>query len=129
MDALSLLKLKPTDKIIDLGAGDGKIVLAFSRLGYEAYGVEINPFLFIIANLRLLIWGKNRKSRVYFKDLNTLDLRAFDVIYCYLGTKEVEKLAPRFKRLKEGARIVSNTFKIKDLKPKAQIGHVYLYEL
>ena len=42
---IKLAKIKPGDIAVDLGSGDGKIVIAMAKAGAIAYGFEINPFL------------------------------------------------------------------------------------
>lgn len=47
------LKLQKNDHFVDLGAGDGKVLLMAARRGAQASGVELNPFLVWIARWRL----------------------------------------------------------------------------
>ena len=51
---LELTQGKPGEKAIDLGSGDGRIVIALAKHGLHAYGYEINP---------LLVWGSNYRIR------------------------------------------------------------------
>ncbi len=41
------------DVVVDLGAGDGRVLREASRCGAAAYGVELNPLLVLFARLRL----------------------------------------------------------------------------
>jgi len=40
-------------KFIDLGSGDGRIVIEFAKRNYESYGVEINPFLVLLSKWKI----------------------------------------------------------------------------
>lgn len=42
---VKLLKIKPGQKVVDLGAGDGRVLVALAKAGAKAYGYEINPYL------------------------------------------------------------------------------------
>lgn len=63
--ALKLADLKPGDTLLELGCGDGKVLLAAARQGINAVGYELNPILAILAWLRTrryrhqvhVIWG------------------------------------------------------------------------
>ena len=42
---IGMAGVRPGEKAVDLGSGDGRVVIALARAGAEAYGFEINPFL------------------------------------------------------------------------------------
>src|SRR3989338_878500 len=42
---IELAQVRPADKMVDLGSGDGRIVIAFAKQGIEAHGYEVNPLL------------------------------------------------------------------------------------
>ena len=50
--AFDLAELMPNDMVIELGCGDGRVLIAAAKLGYKAVGYELNPILFIICWLR-----------------------------------------------------------------------------
>lgn len=50
--ALDMLKLQPSDVVVDLGSGDGVFLRAAAARGLRAYGYEINPLLCLVAWLR-----------------------------------------------------------------------------
>ncbi len=63
--ALDLLNLKPGDTLIELGSGDGKVLLAATRRGLRVTGYELNPILVVISRIRTcryrdsvtIVWG------------------------------------------------------------------------
>lgn len=63
--ALRKISLNSQDTLIDLGSGDGKVLLEAHGLGAQAIGYELSPIMWFISWLRLL--GK-KGARVYFRN-------------------------------------------------------------
>ena len=62
---LHLASVKPGERLIDLGCGDGRIVVAAARdFGAEAIGVEIDPFRVLWGRILILLLGLSRKVRI-----------------------------------------------------------------
>jgi precorrin-6B methylase 2 len=59
--ALDLLKLKPGQTLIDLGCGDGAMLIEAAKRGIKVVGYEINPLLVFIAWARTRRYSKNVK--------------------------------------------------------------------
>ena len=63
--ALRLADLRKGETLLELGCGDGKVLIAAAAKGYKVVGYELNPLLFIVAWLRTrryhkqvrVIWG------------------------------------------------------------------------
>ena len=63
--AFDLLDLQQGQTILELGSGDGKVLLLAAQAGYKAIGIEINPLLVLISIWRLrryraqvrIVWG------------------------------------------------------------------------
>ena len=97
-------------KFIDLGSGDGRVVIDFARAGFESYGVEINPLLVLWSKLKI-----NRRSlknaKIKWGNLWKTDLSGFDVIFIFQYKTANKMLARKFKKeLKSGAIIISTGF-------------------
>ncbi|KAK5638040.1 hypothetical protein RI129_012335 [Pyrocoelia pectoralis] len=67
--------------VIDIGSGDGRIVLEVARSNYEAHGVELNPWLVTYARINALFKGLNAKF--YIKDLWKFNLSSYDNIIIF----------------------------------------------
>lgn len=126
--ALRLVKLRPRQKIADLGSGDGRILIACAKKGAKAYGFEINPFLVWKAKLNI----KKEKLRglavCQWKNFWAQDLSSFDVVFIYGITHLMKKLEKKLQReLKPGAKVVSFIFQFPNWEPEIKENGIYIY--
>ena len=108
--ALDLAGVGKGTRIIDLGSGDGKLLLAASRRGAEAIGYEINPILYLISRART--WREGG-IKVHFGSYWNRKLPETDVIYIFLIDRYMSKLDLKLKQeLTHPTKVVSYTFKL-----------------
>ncbi|MBI4598636.1 methyltransferase domain-containing protein [Candidatus Uhrbacteria bacterium] len=107
-----LIGLKPGERVLDLGCGDGSLLIAAAKeFGATGVGYELHPVLRWAARLKANLAGVG--DRVEFRGGNffRVDLPDTDVIASYLFTEVQAKLEPVLrKRYPNGLRIVSRTF-------------------
>ena len=118
LEMLTLADVGPKDYVIDLGSGDGRIViLAAKRFGARGLGVEIVPDL--VQRSRESARRAGVESRVEFReeDLFTTDLSAATVITMYLLPEVNLRLRPKLLALAPGTRIVSHDWDMGEWKP------------
>jgi hypothetical protein len=115
-------------KTVDIGSGNGRIVLAFAREGALAYGYEINWLLVVWSRLMIRRAGLAGRAFVYCKNLWRQNFSDFSIVTVY-GIPHImaELEAKLVKELPVGARILSNTFRFPTLPLAQQEGTVYLY--
>ena len=117
-EMLRIAKVAPGDHVIDLGSGDGRIViLAAKRFGASGLGVEIDPTLVKLSNRHARDAGV--ADRVVFKeqDLFKTDLSKATVVTMYLLPEVNLQLRPAMLALKPGTRLVSHDWDMGDWKP------------
>lgn len=106
---LEIAKVGPQDYVIDLGSGDGRIViLAAKKYGARALGVEIDPPLVALATANARAAGVSDRVSFYEGDLFTADLSKATVVTIYLLKIATMKLRAALLELKPGTRIVSH---------------------
>jgi precorrin-6B methylase 2 len=108
------------DVVYDLGAGDGRIVIAAVKQFGAARGVGVELDLLRIQEAKALARQAGISDRVQFRqqDLLETDLHDATVVALYLGTAMNEKLRPKLTaELKAGTRIVSHAFDMGDWPP------------
>lgn len=125
---VKLADIKRGQKVADLGSGDGKIIIEFAKRGAEAHGFEINPLLVLISRMRIKRLGLQGKAFVHQKNFFRQDFSKFDIVVLFQFIHFLPGLEKKLREeLKEGAKVISNTWKFPDWKPKRKLGHVYLY--
>jgi hypothetical protein len=115
---LEIAKVGSTDYVIDLGSGDGRIVVtAAKKFGARGFGVDLNPTRIDEANENARKAGVTDKVAFYQRDLFETDLDQASVITMYLLPRVNLELRPKILDLKPGTRIVSHDFSMDDWKP------------
>ena len=115
---LELAGVKPGDFVIDLGSGDGRIVITAAKLhGARGLGVEIVPDLVDKSRDNARKAGVADRVEFRVQDLFATDLSPATVVTMYLLPEVNLQLRPRLQALKPGTRIVSHDWDMGDWKP------------
>ena len=118
MAMLKLANVGAEDYLIDLGSGDGRIVIvAAKRFGARGLGVEIVPDL--VAKSRAAARAAGVESRAFFReqDLFKTDLSPASVVTMYLLPDVNLALRPKLLQLRPGTRIVSHDWDMGEWQP------------
>ncbi len=108
-------KPTPKDYVIDLGSGDGRIVIAAAKsYGASGYGVDLNEGLVKVANARAAKEGVGARAKFYVRDLFKEDFSRATIVTMYLLPEVVLRLRPKLFALKPGTRIVSHDYHLGD---------------
>ncbi|PPE65665.1 SAM-dependent methyltransferase [Caldimonas caldifontis] len=120
LSMLELAGVGASDHLIDLGSGDGRIVItAAKRFGASGLGVEIVPDLVARSIVTARQAGVEQRTEFRVQDLFTTDLSAATVITMYLLPEVNLALRPRLQQLAPGTRIVSHDWDLGDWLPDA----------
>ncbi len=115
---LRLAQVGPRDKLLDLGSGDGRIVItAALRFGAQGLGVEIVPELVTRSRETATRAGVASRAEFREQDLFKTDLSGASVITLYLLPEVNLQLRPALLALKPGTRIVSHDWDMGDWAP------------
>lgn len=107
---MALARIGPDDFLIDLGCGDGRIVIAAARQGARGFGVDMNADMVRLAEQRARQAGVAERAKFYVRDIFETDLRRASVVTLYLLPELNAKLRPGLLKLAPGTRIVANAF-------------------
>jgi len=119
---LDLAQLKAGETVIDLGSGDGRIMIeAASKYGARGFGVEIDPLLVKRSNENARRAGVADRVKFLQQDLFKTDFHEANVLTLYLLPDVNLALRPKIlAELKPGARVVSHDYGMGDWRPDAE---------
>jgi hypothetical protein len=111
-DMLRYADVGPNDFLIDLGSGDGRIVLTAAKVfGARGFGVEIKEELVKRANEAAHREGLTDRVKFMKQDLFKTDISQATVVTMYLLPDTVVLLKDKFlSELRPGTRIVSHDY-------------------
>jgi SAM-dependent methyltransferase len=114
---LDAARTTPDDYVIDLGSGDGRLVIAAAKRGIRGHGVEFNPDMVEYARKKAAEAGVADKASFIQGDMYEADISKATVLPLFLLSENLERLVPKFLTLKPGTRIVINGYQIYGWEP------------
>nr|SVE76741.1 EOG090X0HEX [Daphnia longispina] len=120
-------------KLIDLGSGDGRIVLAAGKKGFQSHGVELNTVLVLYSKLNA--WRNRIKNATFSRqDLFKVDYTKYNNIVIFGVEEMMPELEQLFeKSLKSSSQVIACRFPLPNWKPIHVIGEgidtVWVYEV
>ena len=122
---LDMANAGPGDYLIDLGCGDGRIVIAAARRGAYGHGVDLDPRRIEEARRNAVTAGVADKVVFMEQNIYDTDFSRATIIAMYLFPSINLKLRPLFlKNLEPGTRIVSHDFGMDEWKPDKEHGRM-----
>jgi SAM-dependent methyltransferase len=122
---LDAAHVTPNDYVIDLGSGDGRIVIAAAKRGARALGIEYNPDMVALSRQNAAEAGVADKATFREADIFATDFSQATVITMYLLPDLNYRLRPKILELKPGTRVVSHSFDMKDWEPDQTVSFEY----
>jgi SAM-dependent methyltransferase len=117
-EMLRMAHVTASDYIIDLGSGDGRIVItAAKQYGARGFGVDLDTYLLKIANENAKKEGVADRARFVEQNLFETDLSPATVISSYLLPEMNQRLRPKLLALKPGTRLVAHDYAMGEWDP------------
>jgi protein-L-isoaspartate O-methyltransferase len=127
---IKLIKKYSPDHILDMGSGNGKVVIALAKQGYLVDGVELNPLLVLRSRRAIRKAGLSGKAKVKWGNFWSFNTQGYDLITLYAIKHIMPKLETKLKNeLKPGSTVVSNYFIFPNLKPTKMLSRARVYEV
>lgn len=122
-DMLKLADVGPNDFVVDLGSGDGRIVLTAAKVfGARGFGVDINEKLVKEANESARAQGIADRANFTIQDLFKTDIRKATVLTMYLLPNTVNMLKDKLlAELNPGTRIISHDYPLSGWIPERYV--------
>jgi SAM-dependent methyltransferase len=125
--ALELADLRAGDTLLELGCGDGRVVIAAAKQGINVVGYELNPLLVVLAWLRTRRYRK--QVRIIWGDFWREPWPPAEAIFVFLLPKYMSKLNTKVMQYSnKPVKLVSFAFTIPGLEPARQKAGLYLYK-
>lgn len=127
---LMLAQITPKDVVVDLGSGDGRLVIAAAQAGAGlALGYEIHPGLVTISKNKIDSLDLNR-AVIHSESMWGADLSRVTVVLMYQVPYAMSRLKQKLQsELPKGARIISNAFEFPDWDHEEELESVRLYRI
>lgn len=126
--ALDMMRLKKGDVFVDLGSGDGVVLIEAAKRGYRCYGYELNPFVWAISKVRTVKYGEQITiyCRNYWREPIPEGTKG---VFVFLLEKYMAQLDKKLSQeLSAGTPVVSYTFQIPKKEAIKAEGALYLYK-
>jgi hypothetical protein len=116
---LRMANAGPSDKLVDLGSGDGRIAIAAARdfKVASAVGIEYNPAMVTLSNRNAVEQGVAQRVKFVQGDLFATDFSDATIVTMYLLPAINLRLRPLLLNMKPGTRVVSHAFTMGDWRP------------
>ena len=126
--ALELLGLKPGQTMLELGSGDGRMLIATAKQGLNVVGYELNPILYFVS--KIICFRYRHKIKIHLGNFWHKKWPEADAIFVFLHSRYMNKLDQKVKSRynKKPIKLVSYAFEIPGKVPQKTEGALYLYQ-
>lgn len=125
--ALDLLELKPGQTMLELGSGDGRVLIAAAKRGVNVIGIELSPIWFVVSWLRTRRY--RQRVRLICGNYFMVGWPPAEAIFTFMIPRQMAQLDRRIERWrgKRQVRLASFGFKIPGKKAAKVQNGVFLY--
>lgn len=126
-EALLLANLKPGQVLLELGSGDGRLLIEAAKKGVNSIGYELNPLLVIYSKIKTIKYRK--KIKIIWGNYWYKKWPKSDAIFVFLLQPYMQKLDTKIiQNYPNGIKLVSFVFTIPNKKPDKVTKGLYLYK-
>ncbi len=126
---IELAEIQPTDIVMDLGSGDGRLLIAAAKAGArKSIGYEIQHWLVKQSREAVTAEHLSDKIEILPESFWHVDVSNTNLVLLYQISYAMKRIEEKLQReLPVGARVVANGFKFPNWKEERTIGNVRLY--
>lgn len=110
-DMVKLAAVQPGQRMVDIGSGDGRILIAFAKAGAIAEGYEINPILVWWSRKKIREAGVQDRCRVTNKNFWSVHFADTDIVTLFGIRGIMPRLEKKFRaEMRPGSKVLSHIF-------------------
>jgi hypothetical protein len=114
---LDMAGLTPQDRLVDLGSGDGRLVITAAKRGARARGIEFNPDMVALSRRAAAAEGVAGRASFEQADIFESNFSEATVVTLFLLPHLNMRLRPTLLDMPPGTRVLSNSFTMEDWEP------------
>lgn len=118
---LQMAQLTADDRLVDLGSGDGRLVITAAKRGAVSRGIEFNPDMVAISKQAAQAEGVAQRATFEQADIFESDFSDASVVTLFLLPSLNLRLRPTLLDMKPGTRVVSNSFAMEAWEPDESV--------
>lgn len=127
---LALIKSYRPGRILDMGSGDGKLVILLAEKGYQVDGIELNPLLVLRSRRAIKKAGLQDRATIRWGNFWKHNVSGYDVVVLYVIKHIMPRLEQKlYAELPTGAHVISNFFVLPNSQPVKHLKRVYAYKV
>ncbi|XP_044298902.1 ATP synthase subunit C lysine N-methyltransferase isoform X1 [Varanus komodoensis] len=109
--------------LVDLGSGDGRIVIAAAKVGFKAVGYDLNPWLVWYSRYRAWREGVHRDAKFYISDLWKISFSQYTNVVIFGVPGMMQQLEEKLGReLRKDAKVIACRFPFPRWRPSHSSG-------
>lgn len=121
-------KAKTSDVVMDLGSGDGRLLIAFAKKGIRGIGYEIDPLLVLESRRKISKERLDHLIVIHHKSFWKADFNEATIIVLYLFPHFMDRLEKiLMEKLKHSLLLISNTYQFPKRKYNQKLNKLFLY--
>lgn len=125
---IKLAKPKPKDIFVDLGSGDGRIVIAAAKIGIKSIGYELDPILVHKSTKKIKKLHLSHLADIKLKNFWKIDFNNINIIYVYQFPKYIKKLEKILNKNQHPITVISYRYPFPNQKPYLIKNQTYFYK-
>ncbi|XP_073818950.1 ATP synthase subunit C lysine N-methyltransferase [Musca autumnalis] len=132
-NVLKFLPNKGPKRLLDIGSGDGRIVIATAKHGIQSDGVELNPWLVWWSRLAAMREGVSSKTKFFRRDLWKFSLKPYDYVVIFGVEQMMKDLETKLIAEVPSSKVIACRFPLPTLEPlkviEDGVNSVWFYDL
>ena len=126
---IELANPRAGEKMVDLGSGDGRILIAFGKKGAESHGYELDPILIEKSQNEIIKENLVNKVFIHKENFWNINLSPFDIITMYPMPDIMQDLEKELqKEISPATRVLLNYYPFTTIRPTTAKNNIYLYQ-